>query len=166
MPETEVTCYLIYKGNDLKWIIPNIYLLSDPGSAVYVISPWIDVDVKFSITWCSNSRVFSLLELAARFDKRNVKTVFVFSKDEDNNVINVKSKEMISKHNFDFYFVRNLHAKAVVGQRLMYIGSANITYSGMNRNTEAVKIEKVCNQKDSLRQLIGGSELWQIPKVR
>lgn len=157
---------MIYKGTDLKWIVPHIYLLSDTQSVIYIIAPWIDVEVEFSFTWLYAPKTFSLLEIADKFRERNIQTVFIFSKEEEDNNINVKSIRTLSMHNFQFYFVRNLHAKAIVGQRIMYIGSANITYSGMNRNAEAVTIERVVSQYNSLSQLIGGSEIWQKMKMR
>ena len=96
---------MIYKGVDLKWIIPHIYILSDPGSIIYVISPWIDTEIRFSITWCSEPNNFNLSEIASKFNKRNIRTVFIFSKEEENNPINAKSIETIRKQNFEFHFV-------------------------------------------------------------
>ena len=122
--------------------------------------------VKLSIVWDPELLNFTLLDLAMEYLNKGTNTIFVFSKAEEDNKINRKSAEMISEYNFECHFVKNLHTKALVGQRLMYIGSANITYSGLYKNAEAVTLERINGQKESLLQLIGETELWQVQKMK
>ena len=166
MEEMGGTEYLIYKGSDLKWILPHIYVLTENGNKVYVISPWIDVRVRLNVTWVSEHSEYTLMELAKIFMRRNIKTVFVFSETEKDSEINNESINMLSGSNFEVLFVRNLHAKAIIGQRLMYLGSANITYSGLYRNTEAATLSAVNDQQESLTQIFGEAGLWQLQKAR
>ncbi len=157
---------MIYEGTDLKWIIPYVYLTSDSGSFVYVISPWIDIDVALTITWVQNSATLSFSELIKSFSEKKVGTVFFLSETEKHNSLNVKSLRLIEHYGWECHFIKNLHSKAVVGLRLMYIGSANLTYSGLNKNQEAVTIERVYDQKENLKQLLGGVQAWQNQRVK
>jgi phosphatidylserine/phosphatidylglycerophosphate/cardiolipin synthase-like enzyme len=162
MKVKEVIVSLIFKGPDLKWIIPHIYLVSSEEDTVYFISPWIDVHVELVTTWPDNEKCILLIDLAKHFRESKIDSVFLFSKGQEYNELNSRSIKTLSKENFKYDFVDNLHAKAVVGKRLMYMGSANITYSGMNRNEEAVNISYVNNQEVVLKQLIGGDSYWRI----
>ncbi|MEM0135069.1 MAG: phospholipase D-like domain-containing protein [Thermoplasmatales archaeon] len=157
---------MIYEGTDLKWIIPYIYLTSDRGGVVYVISPWIDINIELSLTWKLDSSIMSFLEVIKSFSEREVKTIILLSETEKGNSLNLKSISQFEKHELEYHYIKNLHSKAVLGQRLMYIGSANITYSGLNRNQEAVTIERVYDQKENLKKLFGGLQLWQTQRVK
>ena len=157
---------MIYKGSVLKWILPHIYLLTDTGKKVYIISPWIDARVKIYVSWYIERPERTLKELANLFARKGVRTVFVFSEDERNNDINKRSESLLDGNAFEILYIKGLHAKAVIGQRLMYLGSANITFSGIYRNTEAANLEIVKDQQESLAQIFGERELWQLRKMK
>ncbi len=66
-----------------------------------------------------------------------------------------KSITELSKLGFIVKVIENLHSKAVIGETLMYQGSANITYSGLYRNRESITLTVVNNQDEVLRKLLG-----------
>ncbi len=151
--------FLIYDGTDLKWIIPHIYLTTDSDRVVYVISPWIDLNIELFFTWLPDSPLLSFLNVIKYFSEKRVRTILILSENEKDNMLNLKSIHMVKKYGMEYHYVENLHSKALVGQRLMYIGSANMTYSGLNRNQEVVTIERVYNQKEILKKLLGGLQI-------
>jgi hypothetical protein len=147
---------LIYKGKDLKWIIPYIYLTTSENQEVFIVSPWIDVNVLLSLPWIDNNYTITLLDLVLQYkSKRNIESHFIFSDSDTDNKLNQKSSYLLRREGIGSKGLKNLHMKAVAGQRLLYHGSANITYSGMNLNSELVTLERISNQTLTIRNLLG-----------
>lgn len=67
-------------------------------------------------------------------------------------------REFIARHHERIHDVRNLHAKAVVGETGALVGSANLTWTGLQGRDElAVRFEK-SERIEELREWFGG--LW------
>jgi len=66
-----------------------------------------------------------------------------------------KSVSELKKCGFSLRVVENLHLKAIIGDVLAYIGSANITYNGIYNNKEIVTVRAINNQDEILRKLLG-----------
>ncbi len=64
-----------------------------------------------------------------------------------------KSSADLTKLGFSVKVIENLHTKAVIGDVLMYQGSANITYSGLYSNIESVTLMAINNQEEVLRRV-------------
>lgn len=153
------TVSLIYNGADLKWIIPHIYLITDPNKTVYTISPWLDIEIRLKISWENKKPELTMLELAKSFRKRGIKSIFFLSDQEKENKLNKRSMKLLREEDFEYTLIDKLHTKAIIGERLAYFGSANITFSGLNINNEAVTLERVTSQSEIIDQTIGGQIL-------
>lgn len=140
----------------MKWIIPYIYLTTAENHEVFIISPWIDPNVLLDFTWINENYEITLLDLALEYEsKHNVKSHFIFSDIDTDNKINQRSSSLLKNKGLEYSFLSKLHMKAVVGERLLYHGSANITYSGINLNSEFVTLERILNQTFILRNILG-----------
>jgi hypothetical protein len=65
------------------------------------------------------------------------------------------SLEQFEKEGFKVNVIKGLHMKAVLGYYLLYLGSANVTYSGIYKNREIVTISVVEKaQKEVLSRLL------------
>ena len=111
---------------------------------IAICSPWLsDVDLRFPITEKLPSRRLSLSkairELGTTVD------FYVRTGEQHNDYI----RSLVSRmDNATMTTVDDLHAKAVVGPELVYVGSANITHSGLTVNRELCEIME--NEYDSV----------------
>jgi len=144
-----------YKGKDLAKIIPTIYALANTGSYIYVISPWLNIDVPLIIPWKTTDKEISFINLIELERKRNVNSIFILSTMSREDKETQKSVSELKKRGFSLRVVENLHLKAIIGDVLAYIGSANITYNGIYNNKENVTLRAVNNQDEILRKLLG-----------
>lgn len=103
---------------------------------VGLISPWIsDVEVTFPITARFDDRQMFLSEAIRKLDGETEVVVLIRSGEEHNNYIKSQLAESVQVHSVD-----DLHAKAVVGEEAVYVGSANITRGGLLVNRELCQI--------------------------
>lgn len=142
-----------YKG-DLSQIIPTIYALATPGTAVYVLSPWLNVHVVVNIPWKRIDREVTLIDFVVLERQRGVDSIFFVSTMARDDRETQKSITELTGLGFKVEVVENLHSKAVVGNLLMYQGSANITYNGLYNNIESVTLTAIDNQEKALRRLL------------
>jgi hypothetical protein len=104
-----------------------------------ILSPWIsDITVQFPTTDRIQTREMVLSDAIQRFDVDV--TVVVSPEAADHNwerrhALLPKIEEHVEIRSFD-----NLHAKAVVTDSILYLGSANITYNGLNKNLELCEL--------------------------
>ncbi|MEM3191102.1 MAG: hypothetical protein QXV17_07375 [Candidatus Micrarchaeaceae archaeon] len=143
-----------YKGKDLAYIIPTIYSLAAPGTSVYVLSPWLNIFVPLIIPWKRDERNISFLDLIVSERQQGINSIFFVSGMAKNDKETQTSISELTKRGFSINIVENLHSKAVVGDLLMYQGSANLTYSGIYNNIEAVFVRTLNNQEEVLSGLL------------
>lgn len=104
-------------------------------SQIVIISPWVsDVTVRFPETDQLDDRE---LLLSQAVNKLNVDVIFVVDPANDDH--NRRRPQAILPKLSDYVeieTVENLHAKAIVTDQIIYQGSANVTYNGLNVNVE------------------------------
>ena len=144
-----------YKEKDLARIIPTIYALADPGTSIYVLSPWLNVDVPLIIPWKTADKEVSFINFIESERQRGVNSIFLVSTMARDDKETQKSISELNKRGFSLKVVENLHLKAIIGDVLMYIGSANITYNGIYNNKESVTVKAIDNQYEVLKGLLG-----------
>lgn len=142
-----------YKG-DLSQIIPTIYSLATPGTSVYVLSPWLNIHVVLIIPWKTMDREVPLIDFVISERRRGVDSIFLVSTMARDDKETQRSIKELNSLGFRTKVIENLHSKAVVGNLLMYQGSANITYNGLYNNIESVTVTAINNQEDALRRLL------------
>jgi phosphatidylserine/phosphatidylglycerophosphate/cardiolipin synthase-like enzyme len=142
-----------YKG-DLSQIIPTIYSLSTPGTSVYVLSPWLNIHVEVIIPWKKTDNEKPFIEFVVSERRRGVDSVFFVSTMARDDKETQRSITELTGLEFRIKVIENLHSKAVIGNLLMYRGSANITYNGLYNNIESVTMTVVNNQEEALRGLL------------
>jgi len=101
-----------------------------------ICSPWLsDVELRFPLTDKLSSR---RLSLSAAIRELNTDVDFYVRTGEQHNDY---MRSLVSRMgNTSMTTVDDLHAKAVVGPELVYVGSANITHSGLTVNRELCEI--------------------------
>lgn len=99
-----------------------------------IVSPWLsDVTVRLPVNDSLETRRYLLSEIIPLLD--NQPTVVINeTKDHNDYILNRIRGEA------EIIGVSNLHAKAIVGDRLLYAGSANITRGGFSLKRELCKI--------------------------
>ncbi len=147
--------YFSYRGEHLSYLIPVIYTLNSPGTIVYVISPWINSRVELTYSWKPNNPRTTLIDLCISEKKRGIDTIIITSDMSSQEPISVKSVQEFKNAGFQVTVIQNLHSKAVIGEYLKYQGSANITHSGIYRNSEYINILPVLRaQQEEVRALL------------
>jgi len=136
----EILVSFSYNGEHLSFLIPAIYALNSPGTDVYIISPWIYSGVQLIYPWKSGDQKTTLMELCISEMKRGVDTKIFTSDMASKDPTTNQSIENFKAHGFEIKQIPKLHSKAIIGEYLKYQGSANITYSGIYKNTETVNI--------------------------
>jgi len=143
---------------ELANIIPVIYLLASEDSNVYIVSPWINPNLEIILPFgmlegkfpSRKTKLIDFLEYMR--DLKKVKTIF-YIRDDPNNETTIKE---LKERGFKVRVVKTLHAKAIISDRLVYEGSANITESGIYINIERCTLRKIEETPESfLKRLIG-----------
>ena len=120
-----------YKGTALKFFIPTIYSLTPRGSKVYIISPWLNINVNLVIPWERNQPEVSFYSLILEFRVIGVDTIFFISSLSNGNRTTVDSKKLLTAEGFQVSEIQDLHSKVIIGKYLKIIGSSNITENGL-----------------------------------
>jgi phosphatidylserine/phosphatidylglycerophosphate/cardiolipin synthase-like enzyme len=108
---------------------------------IVVVSPWVsDVTITFPETEGHLDREMSFSDAVREFDVEV--TVIVDPEQRQHNQIRgrallPKIEELVTIKNVD-----DLHAKAIITNTVLYLGSANMTYSGLNVNIELCEIRE------------------------
>ena len=127
--------------------IPSSHLSRFIGTAflnaerIVVVSPWVsDVTITFPETEGDLDREMSFSDAVREFDVDV--TVIVDPEQRQHNRVRGRAllpriEEFVTIRNVD-----NLHAKAIVTDTVLYLGSANMTYRGLNVNIELCEIRE------------------------
>jgi len=119
-------------SESLPYFIGFALLHSDP---VVILSPWLsDVRLRLPINDRFESQEVKLLEALDEFSEKTIHLI-VQSGEEHNEYI----EDRLPSH-VHFREVDDLHAKAVVCDPFVYMGSANITRGGLTVNRELCTI--------------------------
>ncbi|MFA9427057.1 phospholipase D-like domain-containing protein [Natronorubrum sp. A-ect3] len=101
---------------------------------VVLISPWIsDIDIEFPNSDRVSSDTMGLIQTINMFSDVDC-TVFTNTDSYNEYFIDRLSDETETR------MIEDLHAKLVVTDDLVYMGSANITWSGVSHNIESARV--------------------------
>ena len=132
-----------FNSSGLNYAIGHFLVFEDN---IVIVSPWLsDIEINLPMTDGSGSSNTRLSDIINQ-NKHKIVSVIV-SNDRHNDYI-------ISKLDKSIKIVRigNLHAKVIVSDRTVYMGSANITLSGTTKNAEICQLSK--NDLGSSRKFV------------
>lgn len=119
-------------SESLSYFIGFTLLHSDP---VVIVSPWLsNVSVRLPVNDQFEDRDVRLLEVLDRLSTKEIH-LLVRSGEEHNKYIQDRLPNHIQMHNID-----DLHAKAIICDEFVYMGSANITRGGLSLNRELCEV--------------------------
>lgn len=137
--------------------IPSNQIASFLGTAflnaekIVFVSPWVsDITVRFPESDQLAERELQLSQAVRRFDAE-----VWFIVDPEQSPHNIDRPSAFLPRISDIAHIKNvenLHAKAVVTDRILYQGSANLTYRGLNINTELCDIRE--NENGSVDEFL------------
>lgn len=111
------------------------------AEAITIVSPWVsDITVWLPETGSEQATERKLSKLIRESE---VEVTFIVSPDasdhnwEKSNSLLPKIQDVVTIRQ-----VENLHAKAIVTDTILYQGSANITYNGLNINVELCNVQE------------------------
>ncbi|WP_232745082.1 phospholipase D-like domain-containing protein [Halorubrum aethiopicum] len=106
------------------------------GEYVVICSPWLsDVDVHLPLTEDVNER---RMKLTAAIRALNTQIDVYVRPDESSN--NYALSRLTDIENVNVHQISDLHAKAIVTEKYVYVGSANITRGGLLTNLELCEV--------------------------
>lgn len=112
-----------------------------------IVSPWLsDVTLNFPVNDRFPERDVRLLEALEKLPEKDVE-LFVRTGEQHNEYVKNRLPDHVALHEVD-----DLHAKAVVCDEFVYMGSANITHGGLTLNRELCEI--VENDHESARAYV------------
>lgn len=122
------------------------------------MSPWINVNLELNLPKdCFRDKVsgrrIKLINLIKIIrGSKNVNTVFYIKSKSENE----QSIKILKENGFTVHIIEYLHDKAIISDKLIYRGSANITESGIYKNIEGCRLEKCeTSPEEYLREIIG-----------
>lgn len=119
-------------SESLSYFLGFALIHSDP---VIIVSPWLsDVNLKLPINDRFVNREVRLLEVLNTLSKKDM-YLLVREDEEHNEYIKNRLPQHVQLHE-----IADLHAKAVVCDEFVYMGSANITHGGLILNRELCEV--------------------------
>ncbi|WP_276249160.1 phospholipase D-like domain-containing protein [Haladaptatus sp. YSMS36] len=130
-------------SNGLRYFIGFTLARADH---VAICSPWLsDVDIRLPLLPGVENRS---LKLASAIDKLGTDVDFYIKSEEDHNEYAISKLKNIAT----IVEVDDLHAKAIVTDEFVYMGSANITQGGLHTNIELCEVLE--NEFDDVTEYI------------
>lgn len=123
--------------NSLPFMLAQIILLEQ--REITVISPYV-TDFPVNIPNNKYIQMGSFLNFLFEISKIRMLKLLIKTRKDSYTNIERNFSEYLSKNNVTLRVEDNLHKKAVITSTFFYIGSANLTYSGMNLNNEQCSI--------------------------
>lgn len=119
-------------SESLSYFIGFTLLHCDP---VVIVSPWLsDVSLRLPVNDRFDSRKVSLVESLETLSEKEVH-LLVRTGESHNDYIKRRLPDHVHVQEID-----GLHAKAVVSDSFVYLGSANITHGGLTLNRELCEV--------------------------
>ena len=145
--------YSLSKGPDLRYIIPEIFELQPEHSKIFVVSPWVTLNISLVNPW--ELKEITFIDLINSKREIGIETEFYLSSMSNGENHTQESIALMEKYHIKHTVVQQLHSKAIIGQYIFYSGSANITYNGLNKNKETVRVYSTDNPMSELRKILG-----------
>lgn len=136
MPQT-----FAIRSNEIASFLGTALLSTDE---IAVISPWVsDIQLEFPTTnrFTSRDLPLTLSEAVRKLDDTSV-SFYVDPENDDHNRDRSYALLPRIKDHAEIHEIDNLHAKAILTDGLVYQGSANLTYNGLNVNVELCDIRE------------------------
>lgn len=131
-------------SESLSYFIGFTLLHCDP---VVIVSPWLsDVSLRLPVNDRFDSRKVSLVESLETLSEKEVH-LLVRTGESHNDYIKRRLPDHVHVQEID-----GLHAKAVVSDSFVYLGSANITHGGLTLNRELCEV--IENDYDSAAEYV------------
>lgn len=122
------------------------FALLHSGSTI-IVSPWLsDVMLRLPLNNRFEGREIRLLKAIEEFDEKDIHLV-VRTGEHHNKYIKNRLPDHATFHEMD-----DLHAKAVICDEFVYLGSANITHGGLTLNRELCEV--IENDHESARAYV------------
>lgn len=119
-------------SESLSYFIGFALLHSDP---VVIVSPWLsDVSLRLPVNSQFDDRQVGLVEALEEFSEKDIH-LLVRTGEQHNEYIKNRLPDHIQLHEID-----DLHAKAIISDEFVYVGSANITRGGLTLNRELCEV--------------------------
>ena len=144
--------YSHYNGADLLYIIPEIYELQPENSTIYIVSPWLNLNIGLIQPW--NLKSVRLIDLITSKMNIGIQTETYISSMSNEEYNTKESIKLMDNNNIKYNIIDDLHSKAIIGQYIAYRGSANITYKAMHNNKESVELYRPDDPISELRAII------------
>lgn len=115
---------------------------------LYIISPWI-TNPKIpapSVDWIDRKKM-PLLDLLYNKKIESGTEIKIFTREITNDLSNYRD-------DFDLKILPDLHSKALIGSHYSYIGSANLTYSGLYLWSEVAFLVKNPTSPHDLKEFL------------
>ncbi len=123
--------------NSLPFMLAQIILLEQ--REITVISPYL-TDFPINIPNNKYVQLNSFLNFLFEISKVRMLKLLIKTRKDSYTGIERNFAEYLSNKNITLKIEDNLHKKAVITSTFFYMGSANLTYSGMNLNNEQCSI--------------------------
>ncbi len=123
--------------NSLPFMLAQIILLEQ--REITVISPYL-TDFPINIPNNKYVQLSSFLNFLFEISKVRMLKLLIKTRKDSYTGIERNFAEYLSNENVTLKIEDNLHKKAVITSTFFYMGSANLTYSGMNLNSEQCSI--------------------------
>ena len=123
--------------NSLPFMLAQIILLEQ--REITVISPYL-TDFPINIPNNKYVQLNSFLNFLFEISKVRMLKLLIKTRKDSYTGIERNFAEYLSNKNVTLKIEDNLHKKAVITSTFFYMGSANLTYSGMNLNNEQCSI--------------------------
>ena len=123
--------------NSLPFMLAQIILLEQ--NEITVISPYL-TDFPINIPKNKYVQMNSFLNFLFEISKVRMLKLLIKTRKDSYTGIERNFAEYLSNKNITLKIEDNLHKKAVITSTFFYMGSANLTYSGMNLNNEQCSI--------------------------
>lgn len=126
------------------YVLPFIYLSADKKEQIYIITPWININVILPqigivIGNFKTNEQLSLIEfLKAMREYKGINTIVILKGIEE--TLNHWSYQILTREDFKVYIDSKVHLKAILSSKWVYTGSANITEHGLYENKENCEI--------------------------
>ena len=127
-----------------SYVIPFIYFSINPREKVYLVTPWINVDVLLpqihlvmgSIEINHRLNLIEFIKIMRKY--KGIETILILKNRDE--FSNRWSYSRLVGEGFKVHTDSKIHIKAVLSSKWIYTGSANITAHGLYENKENCEI--------------------------
>lgn len=136
-----------FASRSLKHVIPTVYTLASDSSIVHILAPWVNVETVYNMPYIGSEAgegmEKTLIELMVEARETRGVDTRVYMRNKIDNP-NPRTIDILEENDFKYHIYNKLHTKAIVSDRLVIEGSANISKNAMNELDDTSSM-KVCD---------------------